>query len=124
MSTILHKYESYQIINKCFEVHNNLGFGFSEIVYKDALELEFKNASIPFKREVRYEIDYKGIILPHSFFADFIVYDKIILEIKAVPALRNEFVSQSLNYLKVSKNKLALLINFGEQSLNFKRIIK
>lgn len=124
MSTILHKYESYQIINKCFEVHNNLGFGFSEIVYKDALEQEFKSASIPFQREVKYDINYKGTILPHSFYADFVVYDKIVLEIKAVSGIKNEFISQSINYLKISKNKLALLINFGEQSLTFKRIVK
>lgn len=93
MSTIHHKFERYKIINKCFEVHNNLGFGFSEIVYKDALEQEFINASIPFQREVRYDVNYKGITLPHSFYADFVVYDKIILEVKAVSTFRDEIYS-------------------------------
>ncbi|MEX2380270.1 MAG: GxxExxY protein, partial [Vicingaceae bacterium] len=65
----------------------------------------------------------KGIILPHKFYADFVVYDSIILEIKGVKAIADEFVAQSLNYLKVSQNNLAILVNFGEISLNYKRII-
>ncbi len=121
--TPIYKFECYQIIGKCFEVHNNLGSGFLEVIYKDALELEFKNAGIPFAREVEYKIRYKDIILPHYFYADFVVYDKIILEIKAVSGLKEEFVAQAINYLKASGNKLSLLINFGEQSLNYKRII-
>ncbi len=115
--------ESYQIIGVCMEVHNNLGAGFSEIVYKEALEIELRNLNVPFEREKQYSVNYKNAILNHKFYADFVVFDEIILEIKAVSIISNEFVAQSLNYLKVSNNKLALLVNFGEFKLNYKRII-
>ncbi len=123
MSSLIYKDESYEIIGKCMEVHNNLGAGFLEIVYKDALELEFKEAGIPYEREKRYEVNYKGVTLPHKFYADFVVFDKIILEIKGVSGIADEFVAQALNYLKVSDNKLALIVNFGELRLNTKRIV-
>lgn len=105
------------------EVHNNLGKGFLEIVYKDALEFEFKCSKIPFEREKEYEVNYKGIILPHKFYADFVVYDKIILEIKSISEIANEHIAQTLNYLKVSGCNLGLLVNFGKLSLQYKRIL-
>ena len=123
MEKVIYKEESYQIIGKCMEVHNHLGAGFLEIVYKDALELEFQNANIPYEREKMYEVQYKGIILPHKFYADFVVYDKIILEVKGVSGISDEFIAQAVNYLKVSSNQLALLVNFGEPKLNYKRIV-
>ncbi len=123
MTDIIYKEESYQIIGKCMEVHNNLGAGFLEIVYKDALELEFRKAGIPYEREKKYEVNYKGTVLPHKFYADFVVFDKIILEVKGVSGITEEFTAQALNYLKVSGNKLALLVNFGELRLNYKRIV-
>ena len=123
MSTLIYKEESYSIIGQCFEVHNNLGPGFLEIVYKDALEYEFRKADIPFEREKEYTVNYKGIVLPHKFYADFIVFDKIILEVKAVSGIADEFIAQAINYLKVSKNQLALIVNFGELILNSKRIV-
>lgn len=123
MTDIIYKEESYHIIGKCMEVHNNLGAGFLEIVYKDALEYEFKKANILYEREKKYTVNYKGIILPHKFYADFVIMDKIILEIKAVQGIADEFVAQSINYLKVSDNRLALLVNFGELKLNYKRIV-
>ncbi len=123
MDELIYKDESYKIIGKCIEVHNNLGPGFLEIVYKDALEYEFRKANIYFEREKEYTVQYKDIILPHKFYADFVVYDKIILEIKAVAGIVDEFIAQAINYLKVSGNKLAIIVNFGELSLNFKRIV-
>ncbi len=105
------------------EVHNNLGAGFLEIVYKDALEYEFKKADIPFNREKMYDVNYKGIILPHKFYADFVVYGNIILEVKGVAGITDEFIAQAINYLKVSQNQLALLVNFGEMRINYKRIV-
>lgn len=123
MSDIIYKEESYQIIGKCFEVHNNLGPGFLEIVYKDPLEYEFKKAGIPYQREKEYEVNYKGVILPYKFYADFVVFGKIILEIKAVSGIADEFVAQAINYLNVSNNKLALIVNFGELKLNSQRIV-
>ena len=123
MSDILYKNDSYKIIGKCFEVHNNLGPGFLEIVYKDALEYEFRKANIPYEREKEYKVNYKDVILPHKFFADFVVFDKIILEVKAVSGIADEFIALAINYLKVSQNKLALIVNFGELKINYKRII-
>ncbi len=123
MSRLIYKEESYTIIGKCFEVHNNLGPGFLEIVYKDALEYEFRKAGIAYEREKEYIVNYKGIILPHKFYADFVVFDKIILEIKAVSGISDEFVARAINYLKVSNDNLALIVNFGELKLNSKRIV-
>ena len=120
---ILFKEESYQIIGKCMEVHNYLGPGFLEVVYKDALEYEFKKAGIPYSREKEYTVHYKDTILKHKYNADFVVYDKIILEVKGVGAISDEFIARAINYLKVSCNQLALIINFGELKLNYKRIV-
>jgi GxxExxY protein len=123
MTDLLYKQESYDIIGKCFEVHNNLGPGFLEIVYKDALEYEFGLAGITYHREKEYIVNYKGITLPHKYYADFVVFDEIILEVKAVSGIADEFIAQAINYLKVSGNKLALIVNFGELKLNYKRIV-
>lgn len=123
MSDLIYKEESYRIIGTCMEVHNNLGAGFLEIVYKDALEYEFRRNKIQFEREKEYTVNYKNIILPHYFYADFVVMDNIILEIKAVQGIADEFIAQAINYLKVSNNRLALIVNFGELKLNHKRII-
>jgi GxxExxY protein len=82
------KEETYSIIGTCMEVHNNLGAGFLEIVYKDALEFEFNNNFIEHEREKEYAVKYKGIILPHKFYAGFVVFDKVILEIKGKKALQ------------------------------------
>ncbi|MFN8257908.1 MAG: GxxExxY protein [Bacteroidales bacterium] len=123
MTEIIYKEESYKIIGICMEVHNNLGAGFLEIVYKDALEFEFRKAGIPFEREKEFIVNYKGIILPHKFYADFVVFDSIILEVKAVAGIADEFIAQAINYLRVSNNKLAIIVNFGELKLNTKRIV-
>ena len=124
MENIIYKEESYKIIGSCMEVHNNLGAGFLEIVYKDALEYEFNKAKIPYEREMKYEVNYKDIILPHHFYADFVVFDKIILEVKAISkGFSDDHFAMAINYLKVSGNKLALLVNFGESSLKYKRFV-
>jgi GxxExxY protein len=123
MKDIIYKEESFTIIGICMEVHNNLGAGFLEIVYKDALEYEFRKANISYEREKKYEVNYKGTILPHTFYADFVVMDKIILEAKAVQTITDEFMAQAINYLKVSDNRLALIVNFGELKMNCKRIV-
>jgi len=123
MSEIIYKEESYKIIGCCMEVHNQLGKGFLEIVYKEALEYEFKKAGIPYSREKEYVVNYKDTILPHKFYADFVVYDKIILEVKGISRIAPEHVAQTLNYLKVSTLKLGLLVNFGELKLASQRIV-
>ena len=123
MSDLLYKDESYQLVGACMEVHRELGRGLDEIVYKDALVLELQHAKIPFSRERKYEISYKGVILPHHYFSDFVVWDKIILEAKAVEKLTEAHVKQVLNYLAAAKLKLGLLVNFGSDSLEWKRVI-
>ena len=123
MSELIYKEESYLIIGKCMAVHNELGHGFSEIVYKDALQFEFEEEFILFEREKPYPVFYKGNLLDRNYFADFVVYDKIILEVKCVKALSEEHVSQCINYLKVSKSKLALLVNFARGKLEYQRIV-
>jgi len=123
MTDLICKEESFEIIGICMDVHNQLGAGFLEIVYKDALEYEFKKIGIPYEREKKYEVVYKDTILPHKFYADFVVYDKIILEVKGVAAITDEFKAQCINYLKVSENRLALLVNFGELRLRHQRVV-
>lgn len=119
----IYKEENYKIVGILFEVHKNLGKGFSEIVYKDAIEYEFLKQNIPFQREKEFSVKYKDTTLKHKFYADFVVYDKIILEIKTVDCFNNSHYNQCLNYLKISKNKLAILANFNLISLEYKRII-
>lgn len=115
--------ETYQIIGICMEVHRILGKGLLEIVYKDAIEYEFKQKDIQYVREKKYEVEYKGIILPHHFFADFVIFDKIILEVKAQKKIIEEHYKYALNYLGISKCPIAIIVNFGENSLITKRII-
>lgn len=123
MANIIYKEESYSIVGALFEVYNHLGSGFSEIVYKDALSIELNSLNIPFEREKEYSVNYKGIILPHKFFADFVVFDKIILEIKSVENMHDKHLAQCINYLRVSKCKLALLVNFHKDFLDHQRIV-
>jgi GxxExxY protein len=123
MANILYKKESYTIVGVLFEVYNNLGHGFSEIVYKDAIQYELRSLGIPYEREKEYKVNYKDVILPHRFFADFVVYDKIILEIKCVYDLNDKHLAQCINYLKVSECRLAILANFHEDLLHHKRIV-
>lgn len=115
--------ENYNIVGLCMEVHRILGSGLLEIVYKDALEIEFRKNNIPFEREKEFLIDYKGIILPHKFYADFIVYDKIILEIKSVKEIGNEHIAQTLNYMRLADSQLGIIVNFQNKSLTHKRLV-
>jgi GxxExxY protein len=123
MEEYLFKDESYTIVGILYEVHKNLGKGFSEIVYKDAVEYEFNQLNIPFEREKEFAVRYKNTTLKHKFYADFVVFDKIILEIKTVDCFNNSHYNQCLNYLKISKNELAILANFNLISLEYKRIV-
>ncbi|HBX52827.1 MAG: NADH:ubiquinone oxidoreductase [Bacteroidetes bacterium RIFOXYA12_FULL_35_11] len=123
MESIIYKEEAYQIIGICMEVHRILGKGHSEVVYKDALEYEFQKNNIEYSREKQYKIKYKDILLPHYYNADFVVFDKIILEIKAIELLTDSHLKQTLNYLAASRLNLGLLVNFGQDSLIHKRVI-
>lgn len=122
-SEILYEQESFRIIGICMEIYRILGKGFLEAVYKDALEYELKTSQIPFQRETQFLIKYKEIILKHRFCADFVLYEKILLEIKCGNNIIDQHVSKTLNYLKASELRLGMIINFGEDSLKFKRLI-
>ncbi len=123
MADLIFKEESYKIVGACMEVHRELGMGFKEIVYKDALEIELKMLDFKYEREKAYKIEYKGKVLPRKFYADFVLFDSIIVEIKATPVIVNPFVYQTINYLKASGIKLGIIINFGEKSLTYKRVV-
>jgi GxxExxY protein len=123
MKQLVLESEAYEIIGLCMEVHRNLGHGFSEIVYKDALEYEFKRQKILFNREKEFKVHYKDIILPHHFYADFVVFDSIILEVKSTSQLTKSHFAQVINYLAVSDLPLGLLVNFNEDSLKYKRFV-
>lgn len=115
--------ETFKIIGICMEVHRNLGPGLLEVVYKDALEIEFKANNIPFEREKEFSIEYKGVILPHKFYSDFIVNEDIVLEVKAIKEFSGEHTAQVLNYMKLSDSEIGLLVNFQNKSLQHKRLV-
>jgi GxxExxY protein len=123
MAELIYKDEFYKIIGICMEVHRNLGRGFLEIVYKDAIEHEFNQQNTLFEREKEFNISYKDIILPHKYYADFVMLSKIILEVKAVNGIVDEFIKQTINYLSASKCKLGIIVNFGEDTLKYKRLV-
>jgi len=120
---LIYKEEVYEIVGAAMEVHKILGAGFLEVVYQEALEKEFILRSIPFEREKQLRIYYKGQELSKYYVADFICFDHIIVELKALSALDNDHLAQVINYLKATKNELGLLINFGQASLEYKRVI-
>jgi GxxExxY protein len=119
----LYKDETYKIIGAAMEVHKTLGCGFLEPVYQEALEKEFKLQIIPYTREKPLHIFYKNELLQRTYIADFVCFDKIIIELKALSSLTNEHHAQVINYLKATNFAIGLLINFGKQSLEYKRII-
>ncbi len=122
--SILYKEEAYKIIGAAMKVHATLGCGFLEQVYQEALEIEFQKQEIQYIREAPLTITYNEVPLSKKYIADFICYDKIIIELKAVIEFDSIHQAQVFNYLKCTGFKLGLLINFGNISLNYKRIVK
>jgi GxxExxY protein len=104
------------------EVHNELGPGLLEIIYKEAIEWELDNRIIQYEREKEYPVYYKKHLLRKKFNADFVVYDKIILEVKSKESISNEDIAQTINYLKLSGCRLGLIVNFGRSKLEIKRL--
>ena len=123
MNNIVYKDESYAIIGAAMEVYNQLGSGFVEKVYQDALEIEFELRGIPYKREEHLPVFYKGRQIKHDFFVDFICYDKIVIECKAVSEILDIHKIQTLNYIKINNLKLGIIINFSNQSFEYRRIV-
>jgi len=120
---LIYKEEVYAIVGAAMEVHKILGAGFLEAVYQEALEKEFILRNIPYEREKQLKILYKGQELSKYYVADFLCYEHVIVETKALSALTNDHLAQVLNYLKTTKNEIGLLMNFGRQSLEYKRVI-
>lgn len=115
--------QTFSIIGAAMEVHRALRNGFLEAVYQDALALEFEARSIPFQREVLLPVFYKGKKLPSFYKADFIRYNTILIETKALVQITNIEEAQVLNYLKITKLTRAILVNFGTKSLEYKRLV-
>nr|DAI77518.1 MAG TPA: PD-(D/E)XK nuclease superfamily protein [Caudoviricetes sp.] len=124
MNTFYYKEETYKIRGAIFAVHKELGNGFLERVYQDALEFEFQARGIPYEREKEIQIMYKGKPLGEPYRADFVCYGNIIIELKAVEELQGIHRSQVINYLKATGMKLGLLVNFGEELANIERIVR
>ena len=121
MENFIYKQETHDIIGAAMAVHRFLGCGFTEKVYQDALEQELLALKIPFVRELPVYATYRDVQLKTQFIPDFVCYDKIIVELKAVKDLDDTHRSQAINYAKIAGYKVALLINFGNTSLEFER---
>ncbi|MEN9876293.1 MAG: hypothetical protein RLZZ529_1290 [Bacteroidota bacterium] len=122
-SKIIYKEESYAIVGACMKVHRALGPGFLEAVYEEVVEKEFIIQKIPYKRQVQLNLYYEGVQLKKQYRADFVCYDSIIVELKAVTQIPSVFYAQLQNYLKCTNMELGLLINFSTPSLTYKRIV-
>jgi GxxExxY protein len=123
MVDLLYRDEAFQLAGLCMEIHRQLGQGYDEIIYRDALVIELKRAGIEFCREAPFQINCMGVILPHLYRADFVISGKILLVARAVDRLVDEHVRQVLNYLAAAKLELGLLVNFGSCSLEWRRVV-
>ena len=120
---VFYQQESYAINGALYEVHKQLGCGFLEKVYQEALAKEFTLRGIPFEREKRFKVKYKGEELDTEYIADFFCYGKIIVELKAVEELTGSHRSQVINYLKATGARLGILVNFGEEYIEPERLV-
>lgn len=123
MAELIYKEEAFRIIGICMKIHKTLGMGLKEINYKDAMEIEFMEDVVPYEREKKFTVKYKDYVLRNPYIADYVVFGSVILEIKSAAAIIEPHMAQALSYLAVSGLKLALVINFGERSLTWKRIV-
>jgi len=123
MEEYLYKEETHEIIGCAMEVHNELGCGFLEPIYQEALSIVFRENNIPFVKEKVLDIKFKGQVLDKKYIADFICFDKVIIELKAMDAINSQHLAQVINYLKCTGKKVGLIINFGTTSLQYKRVI-
>ena len=121
MTELIFKEESYKIIGCCYEVYNELGSGFLEAIYQEALTLEFISENVPFIEFPEMNVFYKGEELRKKYYPDFLCFEDIIVEIKAINDLSAKHEAQIINYLKGTKKKLGILVNFGGDKLYYKR---
>lgn len=121
---LYYKQECFEIVGAAMHVYNILGHGFLEAVYQEALEIEFNKRNIPYVREKELSISYDGVLLKQTYKADFVCYDKIIVELKAVQNLEDSHRAQVHNYLHATNFKLGILLNFGNSvELEWERIV-
>ena len=121
---LIHQDETYKILGACFEVYREKGCGFLEGVFQESLEIEFKLQDIPARAQVPMKLEYKGRPLRHTYIADFICLDKVIVELKAISKLTDEHRAQIQNYLNATKLRVGLLINFGHfPKLEYERFV-
>ena len=118
----LHQELTGKIIGACINVHNELGCGFHEKVYQEALAIVLEESGIPFEREKHLPIEFHGRILDCDYIADFVIDNAVILELKAVSEMSSVFEAQVINYLKATGLQIGLLINFGQRELQVKRL--
>ena len=124
MVELIYKEEAYKILGACFEVYKEKGCGFLEAVYQECLQIEFKQQNVPFVAQSELKLAYKGQPLQQIYRPDFLCFGKIIVELKAVTALADEHRAQTINYLRATGHKLALLTNFGHHpQLEYERIV-
>jgi GxxExxY protein len=114
---------TYSIIGAAMEVHRLLGCGFLEPVYQEAIAIEFAKRAIPFVREVKLPLKYKGQVLDTKYCADFICFDSVVVELKALARMGGNEEAQVINYLKATGREVGLLINFGTRSLESRRFV-
>lgn len=119
---LLYQELTNRILKACYTVHNELGCGFLEKVYQEALEVQLSEMDIAFEREKHHPITYHGKVLKCDYIADFVVDNKVIIELKAVTEMSPIFEAQTINYLRATGIKVGLLINFGIRQLQIKRL--
>lgn len=115
--------ETYAVIGAAMTVHRNLGSGFLECIYQEALEIEFQHRNIPYEREKLLQVRYRGRLLKTFYKADFICFRAVIVELKALPRISGNEEAQVINYLRATELNRALLLNFGASSLQYKRFV-
>ena len=119
---LLHQELTGKVIAACFQVHNELGCGFHEKVYQEALAIVLEEQDIPFEREKHLPIEFHGRVLNCDYIADFVVDASVILELKAVSEMNSVYEAQVINYLKATRLQVGLLVNFGQKDLQVKRL--
>ena len=120
---MLYPEESSKILELAFQLHRELGCGFKEKVYQDAFEVLLKENKIPYEREKHIQVVFHGVTLEHDFYYDFLLWDKIGVELKTYSEILGEFEAQLINYLHVGQHKLGVVLNFGCESLEYKWLV-
>lgn len=120
---MLYPEESSKILELAFQLHRELGCGFKEKVYQDAFEVLLKENNIPYEREKHIQVVFHGVTLEHDFYYDFLLWDKIGVELKTYSEILGEFEAQLINYLHVGQHKLGVVLNFGCESLEYKWLV-